>query len=251
MTGAPAPMIALFTDFGPGGPYIGQMTAAVLREAPSASVVDLMSDAPGFDPRAAAYMLAALVPDFPPGTVFLGVVDPGVGGARRPVVVRTGGCWFVGPDNGLFGIALRRSGAAEAWTIDWRPQRLSASFHGRDLFAPVAARIARGEPPPGTAIDPAELDRPDWPDDLPAVVYVDGYGNTVTGLRAEAVPDSAVIEAAGCRLRQAETFSAVEPGAAFWYRDALGLVEIAVNQGSAAGVLGLGVGAPVTVDPGR
>ncbi len=240
-------MVALFTDFGPAGPYVGQMTAAVLRDAPGVPVVDLLSAAPGFDPRASAYLLAALVPDFPPGTVFLGVVDPGVGGDRRPVVVRTGGHWFVGPENGLFAIALRRGGDGAAWTIDWRPGRLSASFHGRDLFAPVAARIACGEDPPGTPLDPAAIDRPDWPDDLPAVIHVDGYGNAMTGLRADAVAAETAIEAAGRRMTRAETFSAVGPDTAFWYVNANGLVEIAVNRGSAAEALGLAVGMPVAV----
>ncbi len=159
-------MIVLFTDFGPTGPYTGQMVAALLREAPEARVVELMSDAPTFNPRAAAYLLASLVSDVPAGAVVLGVVDPGVGGARRPVMVEAGGRWFVGPDNGLFAIVARRLGGARWHEITWRPERLSATFHGRDLFAPVAARLMRDEPPASQALRERDAVGHDWPDDL-------------------------------------------------------------------------------------
>ncbi|MFQ5468633.1 MAG: S-adenosyl-l-methionine hydroxide adenosyltransferase family protein, partial [Kiloniellaceae bacterium] len=135
-------MIVLFTDFGPTGPYMGQVTGALMRDAPGVEIVQLMCDAPAFDPRASAYLLAAYGPDFPEGSVFLAVVDPGVGGPRAPLALQAGGRWYVGPDNGLLAMVARRAGpAARAWEITWRPARLSATFHGRDLFAPVAARL--------------------------------------------------------------------------------------------------------------
>ncbi|TAN72588.1 MAG: hypothetical protein EPN20_03665, partial [Magnetospirillum sp.] len=140
-------MIVMFTDFGADGPYLGQVEMAIRRTTPSLAVVNLVADAPRFDPRAAAYLLAALVAEVPAGTVILGVVDPGVGGSRRPVVVRVDGRWLVGPDNGLFEPLIRRAAAVEAWEIVWRPARLSSTFHGRDLFAPVAARLAGGMAP--------------------------------------------------------------------------------------------------------
>lgn len=251
-------MIVLFTDFGPGGPYVGQVRAVLARDAPGVPVVDLVDDLPPCDPAPAAYLLAALAPAFPRGSVFLCVVDPGVGGARAPVALAAGGRWFVGPDNGLLALAARRSEAPRWFAIDWRPAVLSASFHGRDLFAPVAARLARGdaspgESVPGGAVPGAPLDSArtvggDWPDDRPAVVYVDSYGNAMTGLRAARLPADAVLAAAGRRLRRARTFSDVPPGAAFWYENANGLAEIAVNRGAAARAFGLRVGTPVRAE---
>lgn len=244
-------MIILFTDF--GLPYTGQIKAVLHQEAPGVPIIDLFTDAP--EPMAAAYLLRAYGEDFPPGSVFLSVVDPGVGGPRKPSVVEAGGRWYVGPDNGLFEMVVRHAeGCARWWEITWMPEHLSASFHGRDLFAPVAARIAGGEEPAkepwplGTERPLGEIRRPHWPDDLPRVVYVDGFGNAVTGIRAASVSEEARILAAGRRLERAATFGDVPPGHAFWYGNANGLVEISVNQGSAAAVLGLELGSEVTID---
>lgn len=141
-------MIVLFTDFGLSGPYIGQMKAVLAREAPGVPLIDLFSDAPAFDPISSAYLLAAYAPEFPAGTVFLCVVDPGVGGERAALAVQADSRWFVGPDNGLMAVAAARAERSRRFfRIDWRPPSLSASFHGRDLFAPVAALLARGEAP--------------------------------------------------------------------------------------------------------
>jgi S-adenosylmethionine hydrolase len=106
-------MILLFTDFGYEGLYVGQMKAVLARDAPNVPVIDLMHDAPAHDPRSAAYLLAALVPEMPEGAVCLAVVDPGVGSDRTPLVVNADGRWFVGPDNGLFEIVQRRAKHAE------------------------------------------------------------------------------------------------------------------------------------------
>ncbi|RMD80804.1 MAG: hypothetical protein D6809_00110 [Gammaproteobacteria bacterium] len=241
-------MIVLFTDFGTGSPYLGQMKGAILREHPQARVVDLLADAPAFDPRASAYLLAAYPQDFPAGAVFLAVVDPGVGDPRRrAAAVRVDGQWFVGPDNGLFNVVARRGREVAWWDLRWRPPRLSATFHGRDLFAPVAARLDRGEPPPGEPVDPAaRIDR-SWPEDLAQVIYVDPFGNCITGLRAAALPAGAVVEAAGRRLPRARAFHEVPVGQPFWYENANGLVELAVNQGRCDRALGLAPGSPVRV----
>ena len=240
-------MILLVTDFGLAGPYQGQMKAVLHDEAPDVPVIDLLADAPAFRPRPTAYLLAALADSLPHESVFLCVVDPGVGGARAPIAVRAGRRWFVGPDNGLMAIAARRPGDAEAWEITWRPERLSSSFHGRDLYAPVAAARARGEAPPGRPLDPAGHVGPDWPDDRAAVVYVDGYGNVITGLRAAMLPTDAELAAGGRRVARAGTFSDIPVGTPFWYANSSGLAEIAVNRGQAAAALGLTIGDPVEV----
>src|SRR5437763_1324312 len=136
--------IVLFTDFGSSDPYIGQIKAVLEREAPGVPVIDLLNDAPSFRVRAAAHLLASLVSEFARGSVFIAVVDPGVGSERVPVAVHAGGYHFVGPDNGLLSVFAARARDAQVWRIAWAPERLSASFHGRDLFAPVAARLAAG-----------------------------------------------------------------------------------------------------------
>lgn len=240
-------MIVIATDFGSAGPYMGQMKAVLAREAPGVPVIDLFADLPAYGIQTSAYLLAAYVGEFPEGTVFLCVVDPGVGSERRAAVVRADGRWYVGPDNGLFNVIAQRARNLQWWDIDWRPQKLSNSFHGRDLFAPVAARLARGDAVPGQAVEPASRLSTDWPEELAQVVYVDHFGNLMTGIRAAAVREDAELEAGARRLAHADTFSAVERGAAFWYANANGLVEIAVNQGRANEALGLGIGAPVHV----
>lgn len=240
-------MIVLFTDFGRIGPYVGQMQAVLTRLAPGVPVVDLLADAPAWNPRAAAYLLAAFAPEFPAGSVFVAVVDPGVGTTRRPLLVDADGRHFVGPDNGLFELILRRAARSRAFRIDWRSERLSASFHGRDLFAPVAALLATGRTVASSSLPPADVRRPDWPDDLAEIVYVDPFGNAVTGIRADTLPNSAVLTASGRQLNRALTFGTVAAGEAFWYENANGLAEIAVNQGRADRALGLAIGSPVTV----
>jgi S-adenosylmethionine hydrolase len=241
-------MIVLFTDFGPSQLYTGQVKAALARDAPGVRVIDLLDDVPAFRIQGAAYLLAALTEAFPPETVFLGVVDPGVGGARLPAVVRAGGHWFVGPDNGLFEIVLRRRKLPSAWRITWAPPRLSASFHGRDLFAPVAAALALGRAVPGEPCAIEALRRPDWPDDLAEIIYIDGYGNAITGVRASAVPAGAGLRAGETRIARARTFSDVPEGGFLCYENANGLIEIARNQGRAAEALGLAPGSAVLVE---
>jgi S-adenosyl-L-methionine hydrolase (adenosine-forming) len=244
-------MIVLFTDFGLAGPYTGQMKAVLRRDAPATEIIDLFADAPAANPRASAYLLAAYAAWFPPGTIFLCVIDPGVGGARAPLIIEADQRWYVGPENGLFELILRRAQSARCLEIAWRPVQLSASFHGRDLFAPVAALLARGERP--EARERMANRYGDWPDDLPEIVYIDHYGNALTGLRAGAVaPESALVLGGGARLvspkiAHAATFSSVREGAAFWYENSNGLVEIAVNRGRAAEALGLTIGSKLTV----
>jgi len=244
-------MLVLFTDFGLEGPYTGQMKAVLAREAPGVAVVDLCADLPPFGAQGAAYLLAAYREVFPAEAVFVCVVDPGVGSAREAIVVEADGQRFVGPANGLMALVARRAESAAAWRITWAPERLSTTFHGRDLFAPVAARLARGEAVPGEPLPAKAVDRADWPDDLARIVYVDRYGNLTSGHRADGIPASATIAAGGRTVAHADTFSAVRRGEAFWYANANGLIEIAVNQGRADAALSLSVGDPISVETGR
>lgn len=237
-------MIALLTDFGWQGPYVGQMKAVLSRQAPNTPVIDLMHDAPAFNPRAAAYLLASLVTGFAGESVFLCVVDPGVGSAeRKPVIVRADTHWFVGPDNGLFNVVAQRASRLAWWDIAWRPDNLSNTFHGRDLFAPVAALLAQGkmydvhEEP-----DPEGRIHRDWKDDLAEIIYIDHYGNCMTGVRAHMMDKNSQLQLGGVTVQHAPTFAKVAEGQAFWFENSSGLVEIAVNKGSARQQLGLAEG---------
>lgn len=238
-------MLVLFTDFGWADPYVGQMKAKLVASAPGVPVVDLLHDVAAFNSHAGAHLLAALAPEFPQGSVFVCVVDPGVGTPRDAVVLTAGGRWYVGPDNGLMSVVAQRSNDARWWRIVWRPERLSASFHGRDLFAPVAAALAQD------ACRPEWLAPVDAPQavfdagDLPRIVHVDHYGNALTGIRATNLPLTTRVRAAGREFAHASTYGLADKGAAFWTVNSVGLLELAVNRGSAARDHGLEVGARV------
>ncbi len=241
-------MIVLFTDFGLEGPYTGQVKAVLYGAAPGIPIVELFANAPAGQPKPGAYLLAAYGIWFPPGTVLLAVIDPGVGSNRGALILEAEGRWYVGPDNGLFELVTRRAASTRTWDILWRPEELSASFHGRDLFAPVAAQVARGELPSHMPRE-AEIGRhSDWPDDLPEIIYIDRYGNAMTGLRAALLPAGGRLTVCGRVLKRARTFSDVSPGDAFWYENSNGLAEIAVNGGRAAEALDLVIGSPVAID---
>lgn len=241
-------MIVLFTDFGADDLYVGQVKARLLQGAPAATaIVDLLHSVPNFDALAGAHLLAAVHRHFPAGCVFFAVIDPGVGSNRAAAVLEADGQWFVGPDNGLLSIVAARASHARTWRVRWRPDALSTSFHGRDLFAPIAAGIAGGVLE-AEWLEPSErLEVAFAADDLARVIYLDHYGNAMTGLRAANVPSSASLEVAGQHIAWARVFSDVAPGTAIWYENSLGLVEIAVNRDSAAARLGLSVGDPVAL----
>jgi S-adenosylmethionine hydrolase len=235
-------MIATFTDFGVADPYLGQLRAVLHRQSPGVPVVDIFTDLPAFNIRAAAYLLPAYSRYLPSGTICLCVVDPGVGGERAALAVEADARWYVGPDNGLLSQVIAQADRATVYEIDWRPARLSDSFHGRDLFAPVCAMLARSEPVPGQEIGPDRPCRPDWPTDLHEVVYIDHYGNAITGLRATRLPGNAVIEIGGLRCERRRTFCDAPPQTPFWYANANGLAEIAVAGAGAGTALQLAVG---------
>lgn len=240
------PMVVLFTDFGLHGPYLGQVHSVIARQSPIIPVINLFADAPAFSPQLAAYLLAAYVDEFEQDSVFLCVVDPGVGGDRAPLAVKVDGRWFVGPDNGLLDVVAKRGTAVEWWRITWQPEKLSKSFHGRDLFAPIAVNLAMGQEPPGESIAaPASIVQ--VADELKKIIYLDHYGNAMTGVRASSLNQYAFIKIASETLKYAATFSAVKEGEVFWYENANGLVELAVNRGSAAERLKLSLGQEIEI----
>lgn len=226
-------MIIMFTDFGYEGPYLGQMEAVIEQVSPAIRVINLLSNAPVYNPYASSILLEALSREFPNKTTFLCVIDPGVGSVERiPVVVEAGGKWYVGPDNGLFSRVIGNDPEARKWEILWRPERLSSSFHGRDLFAPVAARLA-AEKLDSQWLAPMEISAAAPSDALAEVIYIDHYGNAMTGIPCDKSADSCRLEVNGKSLTFATTFSDVPVGEPFFYCNSIGLLEIAVNQGRA------------------
>ena len=236
----------LFTDYGLEGPYLGQVEAAINNLAPEQRVINLISNVPRQNPKAAAYLLSSLVNDHPKNTIFFCVVDPGVGTfVDTPVVLRLDERWFVGPDNGQFDIVARNSKEIECWEIHWRPEKISATFHGRDIYAPISAMIANGLDIPGERF--TWQDRNKWPANLYEIIYIDHFGNCVTGIKAQDIDKDKLIRISDHAISHAETFASVEKGQMLWYENSSGLVEIAVNQGSAEDVVGLSIGSKVTV----
>ena len=261
----PAPVISLLTDFGLRDPSAAIMRGVILGIAQGTEIVDISHEVRKFRVRDGALLLWCALPYLPVG-IHVAVVDPGVGTARRPVAVRMArGDVLIGPDNGLLLMAAERLGgvnrAVELEDPAYRLPVISTSFHGRDIFAPAAAHLARGVPLErlGPMLDPATLVRLPIPSPVVAdgqlethVLYVDTFGNVkLTALGdhlAEAlgspVPGTPLEVALGPDGRRilvtwAPTFGAVEPGDALLYEDSYGRACIAVNQGDAAATLGL------------
>ncbi len=235
-------MIVLITDYGLSGPYTGQVTNVLHQLAPDVPVISLFAALPMFNSLAASYLLPAYAREFEKDTVFLCVVDPGVGSMRRAIVVNADEQWFVGPDNGLLDVICKRAGNSKRWEITERPTRLSASFHGRDLFAPVAAKQALSNQAQGVPIQDSSNQWKSVPADLYQIIYIDHYGNGISGIRAEVLGQGAVVGVCGHVLHQRHTFSEALPGEAFWYENSNGLVEVASREQSAAQELHLSIG---------
>lgn len=234
-------MIFLFTDYGLEGPYLGQVRTVLYSLAPEERVINLISDAPRNNPKASAYLLASLTEHIPDGSTLFCVVDPGVGGEKdKPVIMNINKCWYVGPDNGLFDIVARQDKKLQCWEITSLPEKLSRTFHGRDLYAPVCAGIVNNAPIPGDKITWKQ--RLDMPENLFEIIYIDHFGNCMTGIRGNSVSKQTIFKAGNKKISNATTFSEVKTGQVFWYVNSNGLVEIAVNKGDARQLFNLTIG---------
>lgn len=260
-----APLITMTTDFGLRDGYVGAMRGVILGLCPAARLMDITHQVPPQDLRHASAVLRDAVPWFPAGAVHLGVIDPGVGTARRAIVARAAGHTFVGPDNGLFVPVLDAlGGEIEAWEITEEaflgPQR-SSTFHGRDIFAPVAAHLALGVSPgligpPIADLVPSVLSQAlvEGGRILGQIVSEDHFGNLTTDILATLIPEAAsvVVRWPGRALDELKglhkTYGERAPGGAMVLIGSSGYIEIAVNQGSARRVLGIGPGDEVEID---
>jgi S-adenosyl-L-methionine hydrolase (adenosine-forming) len=261
--------ITFLSDYGSADEFAGVCRAVIARIAPEVTVIDLTHGIPRHAVRQGGFVLAGAIPFAPPG-VHLAVVDPGVGSERRAVAVRVASedRLLVGPDNGLLAPAIAGlGGAREAVDLrdsPFRLQRVSATFHGRDLFAPVAARLAAGAAlaEAGEPIDPASLTELELPEPLieprrivAHVLHIDGFGNALLDLGAEQLGDTFLRPGELATMQTGETrltlpftagFSDVAAGEPLLYEDSSRFMAIAVNQGSAAATLGLALDDRVT-----
>lgn len=246
-------IITLTTDFGTRDGYVGAVKGVLARKADDAVIVDIAHDIPRGDIAHAAWVVATSTPEFPMGTVHLVIVDPGVGGARREVITKVSGQWYVGPDNGVF--AYIADGSSDAWAIEDRPfrgRRVSPTFHGRDLFAHAAATLARGAAPSDAGPAIRLTGALPWGPRIAGagrVVHVDAFGNLISDLPAAEAGDAVSI--VGHRLPLSKTYSDVPPNQLLAYVGSAGTIEIAVRDGRADTRLDVARGTPVMPAPTR
>jgi S-adenosylmethionine hydrolase len=256
-------VVALLTDFGLQDHFVGVMKGVIAGIAPRAKVVDISHEVTPYQVRQARFLLGQSWPWFPAGSVFLCVVDPGVGSARRPLLVEADKRLFVGPDNGLFSEVLQRGGvkAREITNRKLFAPQVSATFHGRDVFAPVAAHLAAGLPPAkaGPLIKDAMVDsaggvirtgRRFW---TGSVAHVDRFGNLITNLPLADFSDLGrrpfALKVGLVEITElAANYASGRAGDPLLLVGSSGNLEVAVNQGSAARKLGVGPGAPVELE---
>ena len=256
----PQPVITLTTDFGLQDPFVGIMKGVILGRCPRARIVDLTHAVPPGDIRAGAFVLLTAGRFFPRRTVHLAVVDPGVGSDRAALVARTPDAYYVGPDNGLLSWTLATASHVEVRRLEkprlWL-QPVSATFHGRDIFAPVAAHLAGGGDFADVGPHVENWARLSWPEPRPIrsgwrgeVVYVDHFGNAITNLPAslalEPSPPAHLRLPGRRRVRLGAFYRAVPPGQPVAVPGSSGFLEIAIHGGHAAKTLGLRVGTKVT-----
>jgi S-adenosyl-L-methionine hydrolase (adenosine-forming) len=253
------PLITLLTDFGTGDYYVAAMKGVILSRNPTVYIVDISHDIAPQSIRSAAYVLFGAYQNFPPGTIHVVVVDPGVGSTRRPIAVRAGQHCFVGPDNGVFSLVLSHASHYEAFEITNRSllaPNISNTFHGRDVFAPVAAAVSLGIPFPeiGERLSTLQLLSETMqisPSSIEStIIHIDRFGNCVTGIERNALPggdlpQTFTLETGHQEIRKLKHFYLEEsaaPNNPFVIWGSIGFLEISLVSSSAAARLGLAIG---------
>jgi S-adenosylmethionine hydrolase len=266
----PRPVIALMTDFGLGDGYVGVMKGVIAGITPEAHIIDITHNVEPQNISSGAWILATGYRYFPKNTVFVCVVDPGVGSTRTAIALHAGDWYFVGPDNGLFSYVMLEQPIHAAVLLansSYYLPTVSSTFHGRDIFSPVGAYLARGLTDIffelGPSVSPAALKRlevggvvRDGTTINAHIVHVDNFGNLITSIPLTAVPElftaphvRIVFPNEGREVAERRRFFADEPdnGQAFIYGDSSGYVGIALRNGNAAKTLGIGFGAPLAL----
>ncbi len=267
---AAPPIIGLFTDYGWDDPYVAQLKGVIVTINPNVRLLDITHNIAPFNVIEGSYLLDQCAEEFPAGTIFVAVVDPQVGTERAPVLLETGkGKFFVGPDNGLFTQVIAHEGLSRAWQLDkpefFRPGDVSHTFHGRDIFGPVAAHLSAGTPPErfGTQLKTLTL----LPDHAPTfaagmistqVLHIDRFGNIILNFTADSEFAAKLHNGNLVRISVGrENFSAplvktygeVEKGRLLLLYGSSGQLEISMNQGSAAREMKLAPGTAIFLKP--
>jgi S-adenosylmethionine hydrolase len=267
---ASEPVIGLFTDYGWEDPYVAQLKGVILTINPDARLLDITHSVTPFNVVEGAYLLDQCSAEFPAGTIFVAVVDPQVGTARDPVLLETGkGKFFVGPDNGIFTQVIAHEGLAKAWILDkpqfFRAGDISHTFHGRDIFGPIAARLAAGTDPEqlGTPVKTLTL----LPDKEPSfsagliftqALHIDHFGNVILNLASDNELAAKLHEGNLVKISigrdnysapLVKTYGEVEKGRLLLLYGGGGLLEIGMNQGSAAKQLKVQPGTAIFLKP--
>lgn len=254
MTTASPNIVTLLSDFGLRDPYVAEMKAVILSISPEVCIVDISHEIEKFNIRMGAFVLASAMPYFPKGTIHVAVVDPGVGTERRPIIVETERCYLVGPDNGLLMLAAQREGVKRVYAIFDRRfmlSKVSKTFHGRDIFAPAAAYLAKGHNPQefGPEIRDyrtPKFAKPKLGDDciFGEIVHIDDFGNIITNIPAEMLQKMGLKEERKIKaklgknkpipLRFCSAYGQVAVKEPLALIGSHGFLEISLNQGNAA-----------------
>lgn len=256
-------IITLTTDFGTKDPYVGMMKGVIMKLNPEARIIDLMHHLPPQDITAAGFLLSRSYGYFPDGTIHVAVVDPGVGGTRRAVAFKTDRAIFIGPDNGLFSFILQKERVTQTAVLmkpDYHLPQPSSTFHGRDIFAPVAAHLSLGVPM--GMLGPACSDFIELDTAEPEVktgkisgliIWIDRFGNGVTNITAKHLATANLEKSLSIQVGRVElgrinsSYDETAKGEALAIMGSFDRLEISVNRGDAARTLGLGRGDPVSV----
>ncbi len=247
---SPNGIVTLLSDFGAADPYVGIMRGMVLRQNPKARVFDLCHEVPAHDVETGAFFLASAIGRFPPGTVHVAVVDPGVGSARGFVAAHAAECYWVGPDNGLLDRVIDEDANSSVRSVDVDRLGLrlhSRTFHGRDVFAPLGGMLSGGRfgfPAVGTRLDDYV---PSTVDDSPRVLFADHFGNLISSIPGSELENASAVEIAGRRIPVHGTYADVEPGELLALVSSYDLVEVAAREARASDLLGVGRGATLEV----
>ncbi len=257
-------IITLLTDFGTADGYAGAMKGVILSINPSAAIMDITHDIAPQDVMGGALALAAAVPFFPEGSIHVAVVDPGVGSARKAILVEVNGRFLIGPDNGLLSLVFSETEPKAVYTLEDRSkflEKVGSTFHGRDIFAPVAARLSLGLKPDDFGPRPDRWERLHIPRPKQEktgltgrVIHVDRFGNIITNAREEDLPQGP--ERASLKIRMAgrviegikTSYAEAPPGELLVVIGSGGFLEVSRNKGNAASLLGVSAGAAFTID---